>query len=146
MSEKENNNVEDIKKAKRSDLVRILVADDSDLSRQTIVSILEEEGYNVVAQANNAENAIQNAFTSGANVFLIDVVMPEVSGLDLANHIRDNIKDPRIIMMSTLDVEHVIIESVSSGAVDFLAKPFDKDELLKSIEKIEYEIEKEAQG
>ena len=141
-----NDNVKDLKKAKRSDLVRILVADDSELSRQTIVTILEEEGFNVVAQANSAEAAMQQIFTSAANVFLIDVVMPEVSGIELANTIRDNAKDPHIIMMSTLDIENVIIESVSSGAVDFLTKPFEKSELLKSIEKVEYEIEKEARA
>lgn len=136
--------VESINKNKRSDLVRILVVDDSDLSRRTIVSILEKEGFNVVGQASNAEQAMQQAYTTGANVFLVDVVMPDISGLELANHLRDNIKEPRIVMMSSLDLESVVIESISSGAVDFLTKPFEAKDLLASIEKLEVEILKEA--
>ncbi|OIQ18561.1 MAG: hypothetical protein BM556_09915 [Bacteriovorax sp. MedPE-SWde] len=136
--------VENINKAKRSDLVKILVVDDSDLSRRTIVNILEKEGFNVVGQASSAEQGIQQAFTTGANVFLLDVVMPEVSGLELATHIKENVKEPHIIMMSTLDLESVVIESISTGATDFLTKPFQEEDLIKSIEKVEYEIVKEA--
>lgn len=136
--------VENINKTKRSNLVKILVVDDSDLSRRTIVNILEREGFNVVGQASSAEQAMQTAFSTGANVFLLDVVMPEVSGIELAGHIRDNVKEPKIIMMSTLDLESVVIESISTGAIDFLTKPFTEEDLIKSVEKIEYEIVKEA--
>ncbi|EQC43404.1 response regulator [Bacteriovorax sp. Seq25_V] len=135
--------VENINKAKRSDLVRILVVDDSDLSRRTIVSILETHGFNVVGESSSAENAMQQAFNTKANVFLLDVVMPEISGIELANHIRDNIKEPKIIMMSTLDMESVVIESISNGAVDYLSKPFTEQDLIKSVEKIEADIIKE---
>ena len=47
-------------------------------------------------------------------------------------------------MMSTLDLESVVIESISTGATDFLTKPFQEEDLIKSIEKVEYEIVKEA--
>jgi two-component system chemotaxis response regulator CheY len=137
-------NVENINKNKRSDLVKILVVDDSDLSRKTTVKILEEEGFNVVGQANNAEMGMQQAYTSGANVFLLDVVMPNTSGIELADHIRENIKESRIIMMSSLDLESVVVESISNGAIDFLNKPFSKLDLIQSIEKVEEDIVKEA--
>ena len=135
--------VEKINKAKRSDLVRILVVDDSDLSRRTIVSILEANSFNVVGESATAEEAMQQAFNTKANVFLLDVVMPGISGIELANHIRDNIKEPKIIMMSTLDMESVVIESISNGAVDYLSKPFTEQDLIKSVEKIEADIVKE---
>ncbi len=135
--------VENINKAKRSDLVRILVVDDSDLSRRTIVSILEANSFNVVGESATAEEAMQQAFNTKANVFLLDVVMPGISGIELANHIRDNIKEPKIIMMSTLDMESVVIESISNGAVDYLSKPFTEQDLIKSVEKIEADIVKE---
>lgn len=136
--------VENINKAKRSEHIKILVVDDSDLSRRTVVSILEKEGFEVVGQAATAEEGMQQAYTTGANVFLLDVVMADISGIELANHIRDNVKEPKIIMMSSLDLESVVIESISSGAVDFLAKPFLEKDLIASVEKVELEILKEV--
>ena len=122
---------------------KILIVDDSDLSRRTIAQILEAEGFKVVGQAANAEQGIQQAYSSGANVFLIDVVMPGSSGIEMANIIRENVKEPRVIMMSTLDLESVVIESISSGAVDFLVKPFKEEDLIKAVEKIDIELLKE---
>lgn len=136
-------NIENINKAKRSNLLKILVVDDSDLSRRTIVSILDKHGFNVVGDSANAENAVSQAFNTKANVFLLDVVMPNVSGLELANLIREKIKDAKIIMMSTLDMEGMVLESISNGAVDYLAKPFTEDELIRSLEKIESDMGKE---
>lgn len=136
-------NIENINKAKRSNLLKILVVDDSDLSRRTIVSILDKHGFNVVGDSPNAENAVSQAFNTKTNVFLLDVVMPNVSGLELANLIREKIKDAKIIMMSTLDMEGMVLESISNGAVDYLAKPFTEDELIRSLEKIESDMGKE---
>lgn len=138
-----SNNVENIKKNARSGHARVLIIDDSDLSRRTVAGILEREGFNVVGQAANAEQGMQQAYSTGANVFLIDVVMPDISGIEVANYIRENIKEPRIIMMSSLDIESVIIESISSGAIDFLSKPFEERDLIRAVEKIDIELEKE---
>ncbi|MEE3079616.1 MAG: response regulator [Bdellovibrionota bacterium] len=136
-------NVENIKKNARSGHARVLIIDDSDLSRRTVAGILEREGFNVVGQAANAEQGMQQAYSTGANVFLIDVVMPDISGIEVANYIRENIKEPRIIMMSSLDIESVIIESISSGAIDFLSKPFEERDLIRAVEKIDIELQKE---
>lgn len=138
-----SNNVENIKKNARSGHARVLIIDDSDLSRRTVAGILEREGFNVVGQAANAEQGMQQAYSTGANVFLIDVVMPDISGIEVANYIRENIKEPRIIMMSSLDIESVIIESISSGAIDFLSKPFEERDLIRAVEKIDIELQKE---
>lgn len=136
-------NIENINKAKRSNLIKILVVDDSDLSRRTIVSILDKHGFDVVGDSPSAEGAVAQAYNTKANVFLVDVVMPNISGLELANLLREKIKDAKIIMMSTLDMEGMVLESISSGAVDYLSKPFTEEELIRSVEKIESDLEKE---
>lgn len=122
----------------------IVVVDDADFSRKSIVSILEEEGYNVVGQASNAAEALQLAHTVKANCFLIDVVMPEISGLELAKKIAESTMGIYLILMSSLNTEQIIIESISSGAIDFLQKPFDRETLLKSVGKIRNELQKEG--
>jgi CheY-like chemotaxis protein len=127
----------------RYENLRIVVVDDSEFSRRSIVDILENEGFNIVGQASSAEEGVQLSTSTDANLFLIDVVMPERSGLELASILTENLSGIYIIMMSSLNLEQIVLESISSGAVDFLPKPFDPLDLIKAVEKIETEIEKD---
>jgi DNA-binding NtrC family response regulator len=97
-----------------------------------------------VGQASCAEDAIQIAHSSKANLIFIDVVMPNISGLELTKHFQEKTSDTRyLIMMSSLNIESIVIESISNGAIDFLQKPFEADDLLKAVEKIERIVEKD---
>jgi len=127
----------------RNENLKIVVVDDSDFSRNSLIEILERNGFNIVGQAASANEAIP-LLSTGANLFLIDIVMPDVSGVELAKILSENSKDAKIIMMSSLNMESIIIESISNGAVDFLPKPFGEKDLIRSINKIEIEMEKDA--
>lgn len=129
---------------KKSVVLNIVVVDDSEYSRKSVVEILESEGYNVVGTASNAEEAVQLSATVNANLWLIDVVMPDVSGIELSKLVSEKKMNVYIIMMSSLNMESIIIESISNGAIDFLQKPFDKKMLLSSVEKIAQLIENEV--
>lgn len=134
-----------MKAPRNHDKLRIMVVDDSDFNRKSMVEILTNEGFNVVGEARSAEEAIQVAHTSKANLIFIDIVMPEISGLELAKHFQEkNSQDKFIIMMSSLNIESIVIESISNGALDFLQKPFDASDLIKCVEKIEKLVEKES--
>jgi len=124
--------------------LKIVVVDDSDLSRKSIIEILDRYGYDIVGQASSAELALPMAGTTAANLFIIDVVMPEVSGLELAKTLSELSKPINMIMMSSLDTESVVIESISSGALDFLAKPFTENNLIQSVEKIKKILESDG--
>lgn len=126
-------------------MLKILVVDDSNFIRRSIIDILTSEGYNVVGEAASAEDAIQIAHTSKPNLLLLDIVMPEISGLELAKHFQEKISGEKyIIMMSSLAIESIVIESISNGAIDFLQKPFERDDLLKAVSKIEKMLDKES--
>jgi len=129
---------------KKSVVLNIVVVDDSEYSRKGVTEILEGAGYNVVGTASNAEEAVQLSATVNANLWLIDVVMPDVSGIELSKLISEKKMNVYIIMMSSLNMESIIIESISNGAIDFLQKPFDKKMLLSSVEKIAQLIENEV--
>jgi two-component system chemotaxis response regulator CheY len=125
---------------------KVLVVDDSTFTRRSIIEILTNEGFNVVGEAKSAEEAIQIAHTSKPNIFLIDIVMPEISGLELAKHFQEKISgDKYIIMMSSLTIDSIVIESISNGAIDFLQKPFERDDLIKAVSKIAKLLEKDKQ-
>lgn len=123
--------------------LKILIVDDSNFNRKAMQDILTEEGFNVVGTAASAEEAIQIAHTAKPNLIFIDIVMPDISGLELTKHFQEKSPGEKfIIMMSSLNIESMVIESISNGAIDFLQKPFDKSDLIKAVEKIERLVEK----
>jgi two-component system chemotaxis response regulator CheY len=116
--------------------LKIVVVDDAEFSRTTIVKILEEAGHEVLVQADSAQSALKSPLSAKADLFLIDVVMPEISGIELAKVVREQFENAAMIMMSSLNLEHIVIESIASGAIDFLRKPFTKLELLASVGRV----------
>lgn len=128
---------------KKDQEIRIAVVDDSEFSRKSIVEILENEGYNVVGSAGSAEEGITLGASSGANLFIIDVIMPDRSGLEMAKVLNEKSLGASIIMISSLNMESIVIESISRGALDFLPKPFLPEDLIKAVDKIAYERSKE---
>lgn len=124
--------------------LKIIVVDDSDFSRKSVIQILDSNGYEVVGEANNAADAVSLAMNTQCDLYLLDVVMPETSGIEVAQIINNKFPDKPIIMMSSLGLEHIIIESISSGAIDFLKKPFEEKELLRAVKKIRDMLEGES--
>ncbi len=125
------------------DKFRILIVDDSDFSRANITKMLDDERYNIIGEAANAKEAITILRDRKAHLAILDVVMPEVSGIELAEYISENFGDTAIIMISSLGQENIIIDSISAGASDYLQKPFTKNDFLTSVEKILSRFEEE---
>ena len=132
-----------MKPPRNHDTLKILIVDDSDFNRKSMVEILTHEGFNVIGEAASAEEAIQIVHSAKPNLIFVDIVMPEISGFELTKHIQEKGSGEKfIIMMSSLNIESIVIESISNGATDFLQKPFERAELIKAVEKVERLIEK----
>jgi two-component system, chemotaxis family, chemotaxis protein CheY len=116
-------------------LAKICVVDDSNLSRKIMTQILKEEGYNVVGEAESAEKAIGLIGSHDINFFIVDIVMPGANGIELTKKILDNIR-AHVMIVSSLTQEHILLESISAGASDFIHKPFRKQDFLNAVEKI----------
>jgi len=112
---------------------RILIVDDSKLMRLKLRKIVEEAGLNLVGQAENGVEAVDMAKELQPTFITMDIEMPEMNGLDAVKAIHGMMPDVRIIMISSLGQEDLIIESISSGAIDFIHKPFDPVKVKKSI-------------
>ena len=123
--------------------LRVLVVDDSDFSRNNIAKMLEDTRYNVIGEAANAKEAINILKDRKAHIAIVDVVMPEISGIELADKLTSMFNDINIVMISSLAQENIIMDSISAGASDFLQKPFDKATLLGSLGKIASTIEED---
>lgn len=122
---------------------KILIVDDSDFSRSSISKMLTSERYQIIGEASNAKDAFNIVKERNPHIAIIDVVMPDVSGLELAEKLNQNYPDVSIIMISSLGHESVVIDAISMGASDFLQKPFKEGDLLSSVEKIISNIEED---
>lgn len=115
---------------------KILIVDDSDFSRKHLKNLLNSERIEVSHEASNAKEALEIVSQNQIDIAIIDVVMPEISGIELTRTLKNKYKDLSVIMMSSLSHENIILDAISAGAQDFLQKPINKDFLLNSIERL----------
>jgi two-component system chemotaxis response regulator CheY len=116
--------------------MKVLIVDDSDFSRSIIIEMLKEEGIEIVGEANSANTALQLLKEKKPNIVITDIVMPEISGIELTDKISKTYNDISVIVISSLSQEHVVLEAIGAGASDFIPKPIQKQQLIDSLEKI----------
>jgi two-component system chemotaxis response regulator CheY len=116
--------------------MKVVIVDDSDFSRSIIKNMLIEEGVDVVGEASGAEEALHVIKEKGPNIVITDIVMPEISGIELTERITHQYSDISVIVISSLSQERIVLEAISAGASDFIAKPIQKQQLMDSLEKI----------
>jgi len=112
--------------------IRILVADDDEGIRETIATILEDEGY-LVDQAENGKEAIEKSNKRFYNVALIDIRLPDMEGTKLLTAMKDTIPKMIKIIITGYPALQNAIEAVNKGADAYLLKPVNVDTLLSTI-------------
>ena len=108
----------------------ILIVDDEYSGRETLQSVLEGEGYNLV-MAENGPQAIAKAKSILPDVILLDVMMPGMTGFEVCERIRNDpqVAEIPIIILTALDDRDSLLTGLKAGADDFISKPFDRFEL-----------------
>jgi two-component system chemotaxis response regulator CheY len=122
-------------------MARVLIADDASFMRQMIREIIEPEGHEVVGEATNGIEAVEQFEELQPDIVTMDIVMPKRSGIDAVKGILAKHADARIVMCSALGQESLVMEALQAGARDFIVKPFKPDNVLATIQKI---LEKES--
>src|SRR6202051_5200901 len=115
-------------------LIRILVVDDHFIFREGIVGLLADQAdMQLVAEASNGREAIQQFRTHRPDVTLMDLQMPEMNGLDAIIAIRGEFPEARIIVLTTYTGDVQVLRALKSGARGYLLKNSLHKELLDSI-------------
>jgi two-component system, chemotaxis family, chemotaxis protein CheY len=116
-------------------MARILVVDDAAFMRMMVSNILTQNGHEVVGEAENGAQAVTKYAELKPDVTTMDITMPEQDGIAALKEILS--KDPaaKIVMCSALGQEAKVIESIRSGAKDFVVKPFQQDRVLSAVAK-----------
>ena len=117
---------------RRSNMVRILLVEDDSFVRDVLLYYLEKEHSYEVTCATTAGEALAKARES-FDVILLDILLPDASGIDLCSHLREWYDCP-VIFVSCLDDSETIVSALSAGGDDFIVKPFDNKVLCARIE------------
>ncbi len=115
--------------------IKVVVADDQVLIRQGIASMLKGQEIEIVAEASNGVEAIEKALEYRPNVLLMDVMMPELDGLDALEKLRDQSPQTRVVMMSAYDNPTYMARSVALGADGFILKDSTAQEFSSAIQR-----------
>ncbi len=112
---------------------RIVIVDDSGMSRKMLRNILEEAGYSVVGEAADGMEGVLAYKQYNPDVVTLDITMPNMSGTEALKEIKDYDSEAKAIMITAAGQQSKVIEALKLGAEKFITKPFDKDEILKNI-------------
>lgn len=107
---------------------RILVVDDDETIRETLADVLARQGLDV-AQAASAEEAVAHAAAGRFDLILLDLRLPDGSGLDVMRRLREFDDHSLVVIMTAYPEVRTAISSLKAGAYDYINKPFDLDDL-----------------
>jgi len=113
---------------------RILVVDDEAVVQQVVLDFLEMKGFEVVG-ADNGKEAIERLSETHFDLVLSDIRMPEMDGLELLKNVKKNYPGIGMIMFTGFADIHAAVDAMKLGAYDYVAKPFNFDELLINVER-----------
>lgn len=111
---------------------RILIVDDTPNTLEVLQRNLSSQGYRTFI-ASQAAEAIKILDVTPIDLVITDFKMPEVSGLDLIRHVRENLKETEVMMITGYPTIEGAVEAVKKGAEEYLSKPFTDEELLSAV-------------
>lgn len=114
--------------------MRILVADDHALFRDGLVSLLEAAGYDVVAQVGDGDEALRLALETRPDLILLDLSMPKVSGHEVLRHLRKELPESNIVILTVSESDKDLDAAIRYGANGFLQKSLDSNEFLRLLD------------
>lgn len=115
---------------------RVLVADDARFMRQLIREIIEPEGFEVVGEAADGRVVVEEFTRLSPDVVTMDIVMPKRSGIDALKEILALDPGAKIVMVSALGQEALVMEALQAGASDYVVKPFKPDAVIATLRKV----------
>ncbi len=116
---------------------KVLIVDDAAFMRSMIAQILEKSGdFEVVGYATTGAEALQRYQELGPHLVTMDIIMPEMDGIEATRAIIEHDPDAVIVMCSALGQEALVIESLAAGARDFIVKPFTAEKVLQMVHNV----------
>jgi two-component system chemotaxis response regulator CheY len=114
---------------------RVLIVDDAAFMRIKLKDILEKNGYEVAAEAQNGIEAVEKYKETNPDLVTMDITMPEKDGVEALKEIKELDANATILMCSAMGQQSMVMDAIRAGAIDFIVKPFDTERVIKALDK-----------
>ncbi len=114
----------------------ILIVDDSKTSRSMLRNILEQNGYEVIAEATNGQEGFEKYCELKPDLVTLDITMPIMDGIETLVKIKEYDSTARVIMVTAAGQKGKMLDAIKLGASEFVTKPFETGQIISIIESI----------
>jgi len=114
----------------------VLVCDDAVFMRTMVSDILSQAGFTVVGEAENGKQAVEKYQQLKPDLVTMDIIMPEMGGIDAVRAITDFDPQARVLMCSAMGQQALVAEAIQAGAKDFVVKPFQPSRVLEAVQRV----------
>ena len=114
----------------------VLVVDDAIFMRTMIGDILKQAGIEVVGEAASGVEAVQRYKELKPDLVTMDIVMPDMGGIDAVREIIKEDPEARILMCSAMGQQGLVVEAIQAGARDFVVKPFQPSRVIEAVQRL----------
>jgi two-component system, chemotaxis family, chemotaxis protein CheY len=116
-------------------MATILIVDDTQFVRMRVAKVLTQHGHAVV-EAEDGDQAVQVYRAAQPDAVVMDITMPVKDGIAALSEIRQFDPQARVIMLTALGQQGMVLQAVRAGAKDYLLKPFNPEKLIQALEKV----------
>lgn len=117
-------------------MAKILIIDDSRTSRKILRGMLEEAGHEIVDEGVDGKDGFEKYKQYKPDLVTLDITMPVMDGLESLKCIKEFDKDAKVIMVTAAGQQSKMVEAIKLGASEFVTKPFEKENILKLVDKM----------
>jgi two-component system chemotaxis response regulator CheY len=114
----------------------VLIVDDAIFMRTMIADILKGAGFEVVGEASSGTEAVEKYKELKPDLVTMDIVMPDMGGIDAVREIIKIDPKARILMCSAMGQQGLVVEAIQAGARDFVVKPFQPSRVLEAVQRL----------
>ena len=114
----------------------VLICDDAIFMRTMIGDILTQAGFEIVGEAESGVEAVDKYRHVRPDLVTMDIVMPDMGGIDAVREICKLDPGARILMCSAMGQQALVVEAIQAGAKDFVVKPFQPSRVLEAVQRV----------
>lgn len=116
-------------------MAKILIVDDNAFMRNTIKGVLTQAGFEIAGEASDGVEAVSSYSSAKPDLVTMDITMPNMDGVEALKELLKQDPTAKVVMVSAMGQESLVVEAVTAGAVDFVVKPFEADRVVDAINK-----------
>ncbi len=114
---------------------KVLIVDDAAFMRMMLKDILTKNGYEVIGEAGDGEQAVEMYKELSPDLVTMDITMPEKDGITALKEIKAYDPNAKVIICSAMGQQAMVLDAIQAGARDFVVKPFQADRVIEAVKK-----------